>query len=114
MKNYFAFRQAGRFGGWPANNGVWIWGDEILVGFELGYHDPETTGGHAILGTGVLGGCEQTVQGRGEEKRDQGCSGHPGGIRGQDPFRATVARVFAAGTRAPSRVRAAAPGQRPL
>ncbi len=26
----------GRFGGWPANHGIWIWGNEILVGFSTG------------------------------------------------------------------------------
>lgn len=25
-----------RFAGWPANNGVWVWGNEILVGFSDG------------------------------------------------------------------------------
>ena len=35
IKIYF---ESGRFGGWPANNGVWIWGNEILVGFSRGYH----------------------------------------------------------------------------
>lgn len=29
---------AGRFGGWPANHGIWSWGDEILVGFSAGYY----------------------------------------------------------------------------
>jgi len=48
-ENYFAFREPGRFGGWPADNGVWIWGNELLVGFELGYHDANPSGGHAIL-----------------------------------------------------------------
>ena len=28
----------GRFGGWPANHGIWSWGDEILVGFSAGYY----------------------------------------------------------------------------
>lgn len=28
----------GRFAGWPANHGIWSWGDEILVGFSAGYH----------------------------------------------------------------------------
>jgi hypothetical protein len=28
----------GRFGGWPANHGIWSWGNEILVGFSAGYH----------------------------------------------------------------------------
>ena len=31
------YKEAGRFGGWPANHGIWSWGDEIVVGFELGY-----------------------------------------------------------------------------
>lgn len=32
------FHEPGRFGGWPANHGIWIWGNEILVGFSRGYH----------------------------------------------------------------------------
>jgi hypothetical protein len=28
----------GRFGGWPANHGLWSWGNEILVGFSAGYY----------------------------------------------------------------------------
>ena len=35
VKVYF---EEGRFGGWPANHGIWSWGDEILVGFSRGYH----------------------------------------------------------------------------
>src|SRR3954464_6341982 len=30
------YHQRGRFGGWPANHGIWSWGDEILVGFSAG------------------------------------------------------------------------------
>jgi hypothetical protein len=41
------YREAGRFAGWPANHGAWSWGDEILVGFEIGRFRP-TTHGHAI------------------------------------------------------------------
>jgi hypothetical protein len=32
-KHVIVYHEPGRFGGWPANNGVWNWGDEILVGF---------------------------------------------------------------------------------
>lgn len=32
------YREAGRFGGWPANHGIWSWGDEILVGYSRGYY----------------------------------------------------------------------------
>ena len=35
--NAVVFREAGRYGGWPANHGIWSWGNEILVGFEAGY-----------------------------------------------------------------------------
>jgi hypothetical protein len=27
------FYEDGQFGGWPANHGIWSWGNEILVGF---------------------------------------------------------------------------------
>ncbi|MHC4680933.1 MAG: hypothetical protein ACYTEK_19805, partial [Planctomycetota bacterium] len=43
------FYEAGRFTGWPANNGIWQWGNEILVGFSLGYlAPPEQRGLHQI------------------------------------------------------------------
>ena len=41
------FRQAGRFAGWPANYGMWHWGDEIVVGFTVGAHKTVVRG-HAI------------------------------------------------------------------
>ncbi|MBI3694764.1 MAG: exo-alpha-sialidase [Acidobacteria bacterium] len=31
------YYEAGRFGGWPANHGIWSWGNEILVGFSAAY-----------------------------------------------------------------------------
>ncbi len=30
--------EEGRFSGWPANFGAWSWGNEILVGFDKGFH----------------------------------------------------------------------------
>ncbi|TNF74071.1 MAG: hypothetical protein EP302_03295, partial [Bacteroidetes bacterium] len=47
-ENRIVYYEPGRFGGWPANNGAWAWGNEILVGFELGYHNADISGGHAI------------------------------------------------------------------
>jgi hypothetical protein len=38
------YAQPGRFGGWPANFGLWQWGDEIACGFGAAYFiktDPE-------------------------------------------------------------------------
>lgn len=39
---------AGRFGGWPANHGIWSWGNEIVVGFSAGYYKDLGPGIHAI------------------------------------------------------------------
>jgi hypothetical protein len=42
-------RTPGRYGGWPANHGIWAWGDEILVGFSWGYMSGEgAERGHPI------------------------------------------------------------------
>ena len=32
------YSQAGRYGGWPANHGIWAWGNEIVVGFSAAYY----------------------------------------------------------------------------
>lgn len=34
VRNLIVYQEAGRFCGWPANHGIWVWGDEILVGYE--------------------------------------------------------------------------------
>lgn len=47
MRRAMIFRQAGRFAGWPANYGMWHWGDEIVVGFTVGAHKTVKRG-HAI------------------------------------------------------------------
>lgn len=41
MKHVIVYKEAGRYAGWPANYGIWSWGDEIVVGFTLGYHNTE-------------------------------------------------------------------------
>lgn len=38
IKHFKVFHEKGMYAGWPANNGIWIWGNEILVGFSKGYH----------------------------------------------------------------------------
>ncbi|MEZ4867275.1 MAG: sialidase family protein [Caldilineaceae bacterium] len=40
MQHITIYREPGRFAGWPANYGIWHWGDEIVVGFTAGYTDP--------------------------------------------------------------------------
>ena len=37
MQHVTVYRQTGRFAAWPANYGIWGWGDEIVVGFTVGY-----------------------------------------------------------------------------
>ncbi|MBL9214509.1 MAG: exo-alpha-sialidase [Opitutaceae bacterium] len=33
VQHVVVYHEPGRFGGWPANSGIWSWGDEIAVGF---------------------------------------------------------------------------------
>lgn len=42
------YKQRGRFGGWPANHGMWAWGNEMLVGFGAGYMKDNGPERHAI------------------------------------------------------------------
>ena len=37
VKNVVVYHEPGRYGGWPANHGIWSWGNEILVGFSAAY-----------------------------------------------------------------------------
>src|ERR1700736_4073050 len=38
FEHRLVYRESGRLGGWPANHGIWSWGDEILVGFSAAWH----------------------------------------------------------------------------
>ncbi len=48
VEHVVVYRESGRFGGWPANHGMWNWGDELLVGFSAGYYKDNGRGYHAI------------------------------------------------------------------
>jgi len=49
LRHGIVANRPGRFAGWPANNGAWIWrGTEILVGFSDGAHVEQS--GHNIEG----------------------------------------------------------------
>ncbi len=37
-EHFVVYREAGKFAGWPANYGMWAWGDEIVVGFTQCTH----------------------------------------------------------------------------
>ncbi len=47
-ENVVVYREDGRFGGWPANHGMWNWGNELLVGFSAGYFKDNGPARHAI------------------------------------------------------------------
>lgn len=42
------YSEAGRFGGWPANHGIWSWDNEILVGYSRGYYQDLGATSHHI------------------------------------------------------------------
>ena len=46
-ENYVVYKEEGRYGGWPANHGIWSWGDEILVSFREGVFK-DVPGDHSI------------------------------------------------------------------
>jgi len=60
--------ERGRFAGWPANNGVWQWGDEILVGFYQADYAPKDCShsvggnGRSLLARSLDGGETWTVE----------------------------------------------------
>jgi len=38
LKHVTVYSVAGRYGGWPANHGIWSWNNEIVVGFSAAYY----------------------------------------------------------------------------
>jgi len=68
IENVIVCYEAGRFCGWPANNGVWVWGNEILVGFhQADYVAKECShsiGGNprSLLARSINGGVTWTVE----------------------------------------------------
>jgi len=45
-KHVTVYYEPGRFGGWPANHGIWAWGKEIVVGFSAAYFQLNNFDGH--------------------------------------------------------------------
>ena len=46
VKHVLVYKETGRYGGWPANHGIWSWGDEILVGFSAAYFQKKSPDRH--------------------------------------------------------------------
>ncbi|MHC4620702.1 MAG: PA14 domain-containing protein, partial [Planctomycetota bacterium] len=49
IKHVMVYDEPGRYAGWPANGGFWMWGDEMAVAFECGWFKdrPDWMDGHA-------------------------------------------------------------------
>jgi len=65
------FRESDRFGGWPANNGAWSWGDEFVFGFTVAWHQKQDVQRHQMdrsrpkeswLARSVDGGTSWTIE----------------------------------------------------
>ena len=72
------YRQPGRFAGWPANYGLWAWGNELVLCFTLGYHRTVARGLHARDTTQPF----VTMQAR---SRDGGATWEVGAFPGHTP-----------------------------
>jgi hypothetical protein len=89
-KHVTVFRESGRFGGWPANHGMWSWGNEILVGFSRGYYKDRGPYHHInkekaeefVLARSVDGGLSWAVE---EPKPPGALIGTPGMRHGVMP-----------------------------
>ena len=46
-RNVIVFKEPGRYGGWPANHGMWAWDDEVVVGFTSAFFKSTKTD-HAV------------------------------------------------------------------
>ena len=45
-RHVLIYKEEGRYGGWPANHGIWSWGNEILVGFSAAYFQHKSPDRH--------------------------------------------------------------------
>ncbi len=85
-EHHVVILEEGRFSAWPANRGIWCWGDEILVGFIHGYYKENPTGGHDIdrdkdsedmLARSLDGGETWTIAERAVEAPEGSAPGQP-------------------------------------
>jgi hypothetical protein len=79
-EHHVAYYEQGRFGGWPANSGVWSWGDEILVAFNRAYykHNPfhhsidRAKPGRTVMSRSLDGGVTWTLEQYESSSQDSG------------------------------------------
>ncbi len=100
VRHVVVYAEGGRFAGWPANHGIWSWGDEILVGFSRGtykdrgrfHHIDHDQPEEFLLARSRDGGATWSV----EQPRPRGALvGTPGMRHGKMPRDATEERPTA-------------------
>ena len=107
LRRVKVYSEPGRFAGWPANHGIWSWGDEILVGFSRGYDKDNGADYHIdpdrpedfLLARSKDGGAtwsiEETEPARGDGGHARHAArGHAPRPRGGTPFAAPRADRF--------------------
>lgn len=71
LEHKSVYAEEGRFAGWPANGGIWNWGDEILVNFTSGHYMEidnhhsidESKPAESLLCRSLDGGLTWTIEG---------------------------------------------------
>ena len=63
MKHSVVFYEPCKFGGWPANCGIWSWGNEILVSYNIGEFYPESTGHRIDQSKPIAAGFSRSTDG---------------------------------------------------
>ena len=71
IKNVVVYNEKGKFGGWPANRGIWSWGNEILVGLTIAnFKDSkdrhsinrDIPSNHGVMARSLDGGLTWTIE----------------------------------------------------
>lgn len=70
VQNVIVYHENDRFAGWPANGGIWSWGNEIAVVFTQGWfkHDPKEHSrdkdkpAHAVIARSIDGGVTWKIE----------------------------------------------------
>lgn len=64
LRHTVVYHEKGMFGGWPANGGVWSWGNEILVSYNVGKY-LFLPNNHCIDRSTIVMGLARSVDGGG-------------------------------------------------
>lgn len=63
VQHEIVYYEEGKYGGWPANHGIWIWENEILVGFVEASYTETTPGMHTYDASSARNKYARSVDG---------------------------------------------------